>query len=231
MRCCLNQAGYRTATRGWRLASRADSVFKELARESVPAGFPSRQRDAILPAIELWGSRWRKRTMHGRHSDAGEGKVRRIKRLWTARNLGASVTTGECPIRKARESEDVCAQSGVFFVWNPSLGNWKKPCMSLFPLVPGAPSTGTSMTVTVSPDGSSVQMYGQIAVYPAWEAYAQQPATGAQGTLLQYTAARTSANSPGALLTGATMDVRGRTTLRPPTPPKPTCTDGETGCQ
>jgi RHS repeat-associated protein len=99
------------------------------------------------------------------------------------------------------------------------------------PLVPGAPPTGGTMTVTVSPDGSSVQMNGAVAVYPAWEAYAQQPATGNQGTLLQYTPAGTSANSPGALLTGATMNVRGRTTLRPPDPPKPPCTPGQPGCQ
>lgn len=99
------------------------------------------------------------------------------------------------------------------------------------PLVPGAPPTGGTMTVTVSSDGSSVQMNGAVAVYPAWEAYAQQPATGNQGTLLQYTPAGTSANSPGALLTGATMNVRGRTTLRPPDPPKPPCTPGQPGCQ
>jgi len=36
---------------------------------------------------------------------------------------------------------------------------------------------------------------------------------GARGILLQYTPTGTSANSPGALLTGATMNVRGTTTL------------------
>jgi len=89
------------------------------------------------------------------------------------------------------------------------------------PLVPGAPSTGGTFTFTVAPDGSRVSMNGSISVYPAYEVNVQDSSTGAQGTLLQYTPAGTSANSPGALLTGATMDVSGRTTL----PNKKTCTN------
>jgi len=96
------------------------------------------------------------------------------------------------------------------------------------PLVPGAPPTGGTFTFNVAPDGSSVSMNGTIAAYPAFEVYVQDTNTGAQGTLLQYTPAGTSANSPGALLTGATMDVRGRTTL--PDKPKKSCTD-QANCQ
>ncbi len=95
------------------------------------------------------------------------------------------------------------------------------------PLVPGAPPTGGTFTFNVAPDGSSVSMNATIAFYPAFEVYVQNANTRAQGTLLQYTPAGTSANSPGALLTGATRDVRGRTTL--PDKPK-TCAD-QASCQ
>ncbi len=89
------------------------------------------------------------------------------------------------------------------------------------PLVPGAPPTGGTFTFNVSPDGSSVSMNGSISMYPAFEVNVQDTGTGAQGTLLQYTPAGTSANSPGALLTGGTMDVSGRTNL--PDKPQKTC--------
>jgi hypothetical protein len=71
-------------------------------------------------------------------------------------------------------------------------------------------------------------MNGAIAAHPAFEVYVQDTNTGAQGTLLQYTPAGTSVNSHGALLTGATMDVRGKTAL-PDKPPKP-CAD-QANCQ
>lgn len=95
------------------------------------------------------------------------------------------------------------------------------------PLIPGAPPTGGNFTFNVAPDGSSVSMNGTIAAYPAFEVYVQNGTTGAQGTLLQYTPAGTSANSPGALLTGATLPVRGTTTL----PDKPQCTTGDPNCK
>lgn len=85
------------------------------------------------------------------------------------------------------------------------------------PLVPGAPPTSATLTFTVSSDGNVVGMNGAISAYPAWEAYADRPSDGAQGTLLEYSPVGTSANSPGALLTGATMDVSGKTTMQTPT--------------
>jgi len=81
------------------------------------------------------------------------------------------------------------------------------------PLVPGAPSTGGNFTFNVAPDGSSVRMNGTIAAYPAFEVYVQNSNTGAEGKLLECSPVGTSANSPGALLTGATINVSGKTTL------------------
>lgn len=95
------------------------------------------------------------------------------------------------------------------------------------PLIPGAPSTGGTFTFNVAPNGSSVSMNGTIAAYPAFEVNVQNGTTGAQGTLLQYTPTGTSANSPGALLTGATLPVRGTTTL----PDKPQCATGDPSCK
>ncbi len=91
------------------------------------------------------------------------------------------------------------------------------------PNVWGAPPTGGSFTFNVAPDGSSVSVNGSTSAYPAWEINVQNDTTGAQGNLLQYTPVGTSANSPGALLTGATMNVSGKTTL----PDKPqACSSG-----
>jgi RHS repeat-associated protein len=88
------------------------------------------------------------------------------------------------------------------------------------PLVPGAPAASGTFTVVVPSDAGSASANGTATAYPAWEGYAERSADGSQGTLFQY-APEPSANTPSTLLTGATVDVKGTTTM----PDKKQCAD------
>lgn len=131
----------------------------------------------------------------------------------------------------ATANSDVKASVGFNFRMNYGTSVVGVSVKASDPLVPGAPSTSGTFTFNISPDGSNVSVNGSTSAYPAWEINVQNDSTGAQGNLLQYSPVGTSADSPGALLTGATNDISGSTTL--PDKPQRQCSSqsGSSICQ